>query len=214
MGVRFIGRTGGTGARRAWCLIAGCRLLAAVIAFGAASSVAQNAPLTTIEIETRRRAAELDARFIDLKAATSQDAADKIVAEIWQLWLKSGDAEIDALVDRAMTNMRLSNLPAALAILDDVVKRKPDYAEGWNKRATVLYMLDENDRSLADCAEVLVREPRHFGALAGMGMIAIEQGDPRAALAALRRALAVNPFLRERNGLIPELERRLGEMAL
>ena len=161
--------------------------------------------------DAKRRAAELDALFIDLKAALSQSAADTIVAQIWQAWMLSGDASIDALVARAVDNMRMSNLASALAILDEVVRRAPEYAEGWNKRATVLYMLEEYDRSLADCERVLALEPRHFGALAGQGLIAIAREDYAAALRAYRRALAVNPFLHERDAIIPALEKRAGE---
>ena len=90
-------------------------------------------------------------------------------------------------------------------------REKPDWAEGWNKRATVLYLMGEHDRSLADIDRVLALEPRHFGAIAGIGLIRIEKGEMREALAAFRRALAINPFLRERYGLIPQLEKELGE---
>ena len=99
----------------------------------------------------------------------------------------------------------------AMPVLDDIVARAPNWAEGWNKRATVLYLMGEHDRSLADIDRVLALEPRHFGALAGLGLIRIEKGETREALAAFRRALAVNPFLRERFSLIPALEKQLGE---
>ena len=188
--------------------------LAAVCVLPPASAFAQTAPPSVPEIAARRRAADLDARFLDLAGAATQADADAIVAAIWQLWLVSGDAAIDALTERGVANMQIGNLPSALAIFDEVVARMPDYAEGWNKRATVLYLMDEYDRSLADCADVLAREPRHFGALSGIGLIALARGDERAALQALRRALAVNPFLRERHDLIPELERRVGEKKL
>jgi tetratricopeptide (TPR) repeat protein len=94
-------------------------------------------------------------------------------------------------------------------MLDEVVKRAPEYAEGWNKRATLLYIMGEYDRSRADCDEVLKREPRHFGALAGMGLIAIAQSDYKAALAAYRRALAANPYLKERDEIIPALVKKV-----
>jgi len=158
--------------------------------------------------DAKQRAAGLDARFIELKAATSSTQADPIVAEIWQLWLQSGNQEIDALAARAMTFMRMGGNDLALAILDEVVRRAPDYAEGWNMRATLLYIMGEYDRSLADCDEVLKREPRHFGALAGMGLIDIAQGNDKAALQAYRRALAINPYLKEQE-LISALERKV-----
>ena len=101
-----------------------------------------------------------------------------------------------------------------MPLLDDIVARAPDWAEGWNKRATLLYLLGEHDRSLADIDRTLALEPRHFGALAGIGLIRIAKGEHRAALAAFRRALAINPFLKERFGLIPALEREVGEKPL
>ena len=136
------------------------------------------------------------------------------MAEIWKLWLQSGRPEMDALMEQAVVLMG-NGLPAlAMPVLDDIVARAPDWAEGWNKRATVLYLLGEHDRSLADIERVLALEPRHFGALAGIGLIRIAKGENRAALAAFRRALAINPFLKERFGLIPALEREVGEKPL
>ena len=102
-------------------------------------------------------------------------------------------------------------LPLALPMLDDMVARAPGWAEAWNKRATALYLAGEHDRSLSDIDRVLALEPRHFGALAGMGLIRIAKGQYREALDAFRRALAVNPFLKERVELIPALERMVGE---
>ena len=132
------------------------------------------------------------------------------MAQIWKLWQQSGSPELDAAMQHAVLVM--GQVPAlAMPILDDIVARAPNWAEGWNKRATVLYLMGEYDRSLADIDRVLALEPRHFGALAGMGLIRIEKGETREALAAFRRALAVNPFLRERFGIIPALEKELGE---
>jgi tetratricopeptide (TPR) repeat protein len=132
------------------------------------------------------------------------------VAQIWKLWQQSGNPELDAALERAILIM--GRAPAlAMPVLDDIVARAPNWAEAWNKRATVLYLMGEHDRSVADIDRVLALEPRHFGALAGLGLIHIEKGQTREALAAFRRALAVNPFLRERFGIIPALEKELGE---
>ncbi len=105
--------------------------------------------------------------------------------------------------------MRTGAHERALAILDRIVTMAPDFAEGWNKRATVLYMLDRHDKSLEDIAKVLKLEPRHFGAIAGSGLIAIARNDWKTALAAYKRALAINPFLKERFELIPALEQKV-----
>jgi tetratricopeptide (TPR) repeat protein len=160
------------------------------------------------------RARNLDALFARLKTATVEEEADAMVAEIWKLWLQSGRPEVDAAMQQAVDLMGNGLSALAIPLLDDIVARAPDWAEGWNKRATVLYILGEHDRSLADIERVLALEPRHFGALAGIGLIRIAKGEHRAALAAFRRALAVNPFLKERYGLIPALEREIGEKPL
>jgi tetratricopeptide (TPR) repeat protein len=155
------------------------------------------------------RAAALDDRFAALKSARSQDEADSIVAEIWELWMQSGREDIDRLVRQAVALFHSSAQPVALGLLDEAVRRAPDYAEAWNKRATLLFLMGDFERSKADCAEVLKREPRHFGALAGLGLIGIAQEDFKAALTAFREAIRVNPYLRERESLVPELERRV-----
>ena len=156
------------------------------------------------------RAQRLDVLFAQLKAAKDQDEGDSIVADIWKVWLQSGSAEMDARMEQATKLMAHGLLPLALGALDEIVGAAPNWAEAWNKRATVLFLLGEHDRSLADIDRVLALEPRHFGALAGVGMIRMDRGELREALAAFRRALAVNPFLRERFGLIPALEKALG----
>jgi tetratricopeptide (TPR) repeat protein len=84
-------------------------------------------------------------------------------------------------------------------------------AEGWNKRANVLCLIGEYDRSLGDGDRVLALEPRHFDALAGIDLIHIQKDKPREALTAFCKALAFNPFLKERLSLVPELERLVGE---
>lgn len=160
------------------------------------------------------RAQRLDSLFVVLKGAKDQDEGDAIVGDIWKIWLQSGSADLDARMEHA-TKLMAHGLPQpALGALDEIIAAAPQWAEAWNKRATVLFLLGEYDRALADIERVLALEPRHFGALAGIGMIRMEKGDLRAALAAFRRALAVNPFLKERLGLIPALEKQLGEQPL
>ena len=186
-------------------------LLLVALAMGVAgqSSAPPAVPYEDAAVRTRR----LDALFVSLKRTKVEDEADTMVTEIWRLWLQSGNSEVDAQMQRAI--LLMGSVPAmAMPILDDIVARLPDWSEGWNKRATALYLIGEYDRSLADCDRVLALEPRHFGALAGIGLIRIQKDEPHEALAAFRKALAVNPFLKERFSLILELERLVGERSL
>jgi len=164
--------------------------------------------------ELERRAVRLEALFARLANTNDADEADTIVEEIWRVWLQSGRPEIDALMQQALALLQAGEAQAAMPVLDSIVERAPDWAEGWNKRATVLYVLDEYDRSLADIDKVLALEPRHFGALAGRGLIHIAKENYRAALDDYRRARAVNPFLQGAAAMIPALERRIGERPL
>jgi tetratricopeptide (TPR) repeat protein len=158
----------------------------------------------------RDRAAALDRLFGELKAAGDEGAAQPIAAEIWRLWLESGDSAVDARMRLAMGYMSAGRAGEALATLDEIIARAPQWAEAWNKRATLLYMMDENDRSLADCFKVLELEPRHFGALSGMGLIGIAQGNFEAALKSYRKAAEIHPFIEGRKEIIPFLERKVG----
>lgn len=187
-------------------------ILLLVAATAAADRTAAQSPPTGEEPAGRAR--RIDALFAALKTTRVEEEGDAMVAEVWRLWLQSGRPDLDAAMQQA-TNLMNSGLSVlAMPTFDDIVAKAPDWAEAWNKRATALYLLGEHDRSLADIDRVLALEPRHFGALAGMGLIRIAKGEPREALSAYRRALAVNPFLKERHGLIPELERQVGERPL
>lgn len=114
---------------------------------------------------------------------------------MWVLWGRSGDRTIDKLFQRGVEQMSQGELPAALSTFTQIVRRKPAFAEGWNKRATVLYLMDQDEASLRDCDEVLKRNRFHFGALSGMAQIHLRRGEPERALEAYRRALEVNPNL-------------------
>ena len=160
------------------------------------------------------RAERLGALFARLSSTNDAVEGDTIVEEIWRLWLISGRPEIDAILQSALVLVEAGRPQAAMPLLDSIVERAPEWAEGWNKRATVLYLLGEYERSLADIDKVLALEPRHFGALAGRGLIHIAQENYRAALEDYRRARAVNPFLQGAAQMIPTLERRIGERPL
>jgi tetratricopeptide (TPR) repeat protein len=112
---------------------------------------------------------------------------------LWLLWTRSGDAEIDRLMASASDEMQGGRYSRAVSILSDVIKQKPEFAEAWNRRATVYYLDGQFEKSIADCHEVLKRNPGHFGALSGMGQIYFQLEDWRNALTWYRRALEINP---------------------
>lgn len=149
----------------------------------------------------------LDFLFGALKAAPDEESAKHVEARIWALWTQTSSDTTALLMLRAKTAMEAKENDVALKLLDMVVKLRPDYIEGWNRRATLYYMENDYTHSLQDIEQVLVREPRHFGALAGLGLIMQELGDDKRALDAFRKALAVNPHLEK----VPELVKTLTE---
>jgi tetratricopeptide (TPR) repeat protein len=110
---------------------------------------------------------------------------------IWVVWSRSGDAQVDQLFEQGIDEMNSGRAKESIATFE----LKPDFAEGWNKRATIYFVAGDFDSSLKDCAEVLKRNPVHFGALAGCGQIYAQTGEYEKALDYFKRALAVNPNL-------------------
>jgi tetratricopeptide (TPR) repeat protein len=128
---------------------------------------------------------------------------------MWRIWSRSGDPAIDSLFARGVEQMQRAAYEDALTVFNEIVARKPEFAEGWNKRATLYFLLDRNQESLRDCDEVLKRNPNHFGALSGAGQIHLRLDHPQLALEFFRRALKVNPNLDTIRLVIPMLEQRL-----
>ena len=149
----------------------------------------------------------LDFLFGALKAAPDQESAKAVEARIWALWSATPSDTAALLMSRAKTAMDGKDTDVALKLLDAVIKLRPDYVEAWNRRATIYYLQNDYSRSMEDIRQVLIREPRHFGALAGLGMIMQETGDDKHALDAFRKALAINPYLER----VPELVKSLTE---
>ncbi len=149
----------------------------------------------------------LDFLFGALKAAPDQESAKHVEERITAVWLRTPSDTATLLMSRAKEALDNKNIDVALKLLDAVVTLRPDYTEAWNRRATLHYLRNDYTRALADIREVLAREPRHFGALAGLGMIMRDIGDDRDALAAFRQALAIHPHLEN----IPDLVKSLGE---
>lgn len=144
--------------------------------------------------EAAERAARLDALFARLKDDDTTDW-QRVQSEIWRLWARSGSPSMDLLLQRAEEAMEAGDPELALRFLNDLVRLDPDFAEAWNKRATVYFMLGEYGKSVADIERTLALEPRHFGALSGLAMILERLGDEAGAYRAYREALEVHPNL-------------------
>ena len=129
-------------------------------------------------------------------------------AALWQIWSRSGDHAIDTLFQRGIEQMVASQPVEALATFSEIIRRKPAFAEGWNKRATIYYLLGQYELAMKDCDEVLKRNPNHFGVLAGYGQIYLALGDPDRAQPYLERALKLNPNLAAVAATIELIEQR------
>jgi tetratricopeptide (TPR) repeat protein len=149
----------------------------------------------------------LDFLFEALKLAPDDTIAKGVEERIWAVWGVSRSDTTNLLMTRVKTAVEAQDLDLAIELLNSIVKIKPDYVEAWNRRATIYYMKKDYGRSIADIREVLKREPRHFGALAGFGLILQDIGDDKQALEVYRRALAVYPRLQR----IPDLVKTLQE---
>ncbi len=153
------------------------------------------------------RTRNLDFLFGALKVAPDDTIAKAIEERIWAQWVISRSDTANLLMTRVKTAIEAHETDLAIELLDSIVKIKPDYIEAWNRRATLYYLKKDYGRSLADIREVLKREPRHFGALSGLGLILQDIGDDKQALEVYRRALAVYPRLQR----IPDLVKTLQE---
>lgn len=152
------------------------------------------------------RAEQLDKLFARLIKSEDGPEARRTEQTIWNLWMTSDSPTADALLAQAMRASAAKETGTALAILDNVIEVHPDYAEAWNKRATVYFLIGRYNDSLRDIEKVLELEPRHFGALSGLGMIKRQQGDLGAARAAFSEALSFNPHLDGVKRALKEIE--------
>jgi tetratricopeptide (TPR) repeat protein len=141
------------------------------------------------------RTFNLDTLFDALKIAPDAESAKAIEERIWSVWMAFGSDTCNLLMGRMKAAAGEKDYDLAIKLLDAIIELKPGYTEAWNRRATLYFMQKDYGHALADIREVLVREPRHFGALSGLGLILQEIGDDKHALEAYRRALAVDPHL-------------------
>jgi len=134
--------------------------------------------------------------------------AARAEATLWEIWCRSGIPEIDRLLRQGIEAMERRELEDAIALFGRIIERAPDFAEGWNKRATARYVAEDYEGAVADCEATLARNPHHFGALSGQGLCYMALGRPREAAAVFRRALGVHPRLQ---GVRHNLATALGE---
>ena len=132
-----------------------------------------------------------------VRALRGEDPRKAALAEaaLWEMWSTSGVPDVDRPLRRGVEAMERRDLLAAEALFTDVIRRAPDFAEGWNKRATVRYLAENYAAAIADCEETLARKPHHFGALSGQGLCHMALGQHREAADLFRRTLAVHPHL-------------------
>lgn len=171
--------------------------------------VAALLPILLLSAPSAAQTPQLDELFTELLQADDRSAG-RIEREIWAEWSKSGSAAMDLLLERGRAAMQAGDLAAAIEHLTALTDHAPDFAEGWNARATAYFQTGEYGPSISDIGRTLTLNPRHFGALSGLAMILEEIGDPAGALEAYKAALAINPHL---DGVDEAVERLKAEAA-
>jgi tetratricopeptide (TPR) repeat protein len=183
----------------------------------AAPAPAQNAPdpdwvgppNDPLRAERGDRTYNLDTLFAALKIAPDDSSAKAIEDRIWATWTIAGGDTCNLLMSRVKAATDDKDYDLAIKLLDAIIDIKPDYIEAWNRRATVYYLKNDYARSIADLRQVLAREPRHFGALSGLGLMLEELGDDKDALEAYRRALAIDPHLEHVSDVVKTLAEKV-----
>ena len=155
--------------------------------------------------------------FDNLKRAPTSEAAEMIVQDIWEIWLQhesETNSDINRLMKQGILAMQYGDLRLADRFFSDVISLDENFAEAWNKRATVRFQLGLFPESRADIAETLKLEDRHFGALAGLGLVEIHLANPKAALRAYKAALDIHPQMQGISDIIDTLEKQVLGQAL
>lgn len=186
-------------------LLVGLGVFAPTFSSYSQSSAAAVAPAMT----QSERAKALDKLFEELRRERKEMAAERIASRIRESWFDSGSASIDAMMQWSQEAIEAKKYGVALDFLDRVTVLQPDYAEGWNRRATVHFLMNNYRKSMADIDRTLRLEPRHFGALSGMGSILKQSGRKELALDAYERALSIYPMMRNAQKEVAELSEEL-----
>jgi tetratricopeptide (TPR) repeat protein len=182
-----------------------------------ASATAMSEALVTVQTTgqagtVEQRNAELDQLFATLQTQASSSETFRAEQKIWQLWMQSDSAADDLVLSDATQAMDVGNYGGCERLLNQLLTKNAGYAEAWNKRATLYFLMGRFDESLSDIVKTLDLEPRHFGALSGRGMILQRQGKMREALVAYREALSMNPHMPGTRAAVQMLESLLPEL--
>lgn len=180
----------------------------ALFLFGFAPLPAQADDAVAPPVATTREA-RLDQLFVDLKRQRNEKAAERIAARISHEWSQSGSASIDLMMQWSQKAIEDKKFDVALDFLDQVVTLQPAYAEGWNRRATVHFMMNNFGKSMSDIDRTLQLEPRHFGALSGLAQIMAVSGHKQSALEAWQRVLGIYPMMRSAQDQVGTLSEEL-----
>ncbi len=149
--------------------------------------------VVTVSARADQNDPRLPALFDRLKHAPSSDAATEIEHQIWAIWVVAGDPDIEGLMSEGEREMTEEHYPAALQAFNRIIAKRPDFAEGWNRRATLYYLMGEYQKSLTDIDRTLALEPRHFGALSGRGLVDLKLDREEDALKAWQQVLDIDP---------------------
>jgi tetratricopeptide (TPR) repeat protein len=153
---------------------------------------------------------ELGLLFNNLLKTQSSSDADKISSKIWKIWTNDTSNELGrSRMIEGVSLMNRNNLVAAEELFSNLIRSSPEYIEAWNKRATIRFMMGQFERSLSDVYVVLSKEPKHFGAMSGLGLIMIQKEDFKEALRAYKKVLLINPFSQDALNLVPALEQKV-----
>ncbi|MER8434072.1 tetratricopeptide repeat protein [Mesorhizobium caraganae] len=182
---------------------------ATLFLFSATAVRADDPPAATTPPVAVTKEARLDQLFADLKRERNEKAAERIAGRIWGEWFQSGSASIDLMMQWSQKAMDDQKFDVALDFLDQVVTLQPKYAEGWNRRATVHYMMRNFGKSMSDIDQTLQLEPRHFGALSGLAQIMAATGHKQSALEAWQKVLAIYPMMRSAQDQVATLSEEL-----
>jgi len=158
--------------------------------------------------------ARLDALFDTLKSSEISGVLQETEVNIWAIWFESGRDEVDRLMEQAGVAVQSGQLPQAEAMYSQVVKMAPGFSEGWNRRATVRYYRQDYEGSIEDIRQTLVLEPRHFGAIWGLGMILGRDRDYSGAITAFERLLEIKPNSRDAKPRIELLKQELNKSSV